>query len=136
MPSPPPSFLPGLDFTSRFSASSPQQRSGTGKGGCGQFITRCLCCFFLPRGGLYLLTQTNLQEYTLVDNLAFPGAFWIHRVGCCLLPQIVPPQELDKWRGVNANRIWIQFLCTCSKFCEIVYSFLMVNLGLVYKTNP
>ena len=35
---------------SRFSPSSPEQCRGTGNGGYGQFITRCLCCFFLLRG--------------------------------------------------------------------------------------
>jgi len=45
-PSPHPCLLPGLNFTHEFSSPHEQHR-GTGNGGCGQFITRRLCCSFL-----------------------------------------------------------------------------------------
>lgn len=62
--------------------------------------------------------KTDLQEYILVDNLTFSWAFWIYLVGCCLLPQIVPPQERGTWHGLNANGIRIHFVWTCSNFSE------------------
>jgi len=47
-PSPHPSLL-GLNFTSIFLPLPPERHRGTGNGGCGQFITRCLGHSFLLR---------------------------------------------------------------------------------------
>jgi len=49
-PFPHPCLLPGLNCTPISLPPAPEQRRGTGNGGYGQFITRCLCCSFLLRG--------------------------------------------------------------------------------------
>jgi len=48
--SPHPFLLPGRSFTQVHSLLPSEQRRGMGNGGCGQFITRCLCRCFLLRG--------------------------------------------------------------------------------------
>ncbi|KAK4832521.1 hypothetical protein QYF61_023853 [Mycteria americana] len=66
-----------------------QQCRGTGNGGCGQFITRCLCCSFLltlfPCSSMRSLPwETVLHERLQCES--FPWAIVLHellRFNCC-----------------------------------------------------
>lgn len=65
-----------------------------------------------------------------VASWAFPGGLWIYQLGCCPLPEAVPPQEPGKQQGLNANRIWFLFIGTCFTFCESVLFFFNGEFGV------
>jgi len=98
-----PPFFPGWTSLLNSLPPPPQQCRGTGNGGCGQFITHCLCCFFLLRGTtprtLPLLQREvppmgDTVLHKLLQHGSFPRAAVLHKLlQCGSLPQGAVLQE-------------------------------------------
>jgi len=78
--SPPASLLPGLNFTPVSLPPPPEWHRGTGNGGCGQFITCCLCRSFLFRG------RTPHTLHLLQREVPLTGDSSPQTSSACVLP--------------------------------------------------
>jgi len=88
----PPFFLGSASLPIFFTSSPhPEWHRGMGNGGCGEFITRCLCCSFLLSGGLLILCLCSsvgfLPQETVLQELlqcgSSPWAAALHTLPQC-----------------------------------------------------
>jgi len=99
---PTPPFVPGLTSLKNSLPPPPKWCRRRGTGGCGQFITRCLCCSFLLT--LFFSVVGSLPRETVLHELcqrgSFPQAADLHRLlqhGSFLQGAVLQEQTAPAW---------------------------------------